>query len=221
MINVRVFYKKTGRARFISHLDMLRFFARALKRSGLPVWYTEGFNKHIYTAFPLPLSLGFESMCEFMDMRILPDDFDLEKVKTALNPCLTEDVQVVRVAKVVNKPDAIAFADFDIKIRYDDKKTQEALEALESFLSQPEILVEKTTKKKVVKTIDIAPHIELLEAKILPDTVKLSLRLAAGGSLNINPTLVLSAFEKYAGHTLTDLRIRRMRVLTADGCDFE
>ena len=89
MINVRVFYTKTGRARFISHLDMMRFMTRALKRSGLPVWYTEGFNRHIYTTFALPLSLGFESMCEFMDFRLLPDEFDMEEVATRLNACLT------------------------------------------------------------------------------------------------------------------------------------
>ena len=65
----RVFYTKTGRAKYISHLDVTRCFQRALQRAGLSVWYTEGFNPHSYLTFTLPLSLGYESLCESMDKR--------------------------------------------------------------------------------------------------------------------------------------------------------
>ncbi len=61
MKNVRVFYSKKGRMKFISHLDMNRFMTRMILKSGLPVWYTEGFNPRPYLTFALPLSLGFES----------------------------------------------------------------------------------------------------------------------------------------------------------------
>ena len=56
MINIRVFYHKTSRAKYISHLDIMRCMQRAVVRAGLPVWYTEGFNPHIYLTFSLPLS---------------------------------------------------------------------------------------------------------------------------------------------------------------------
>ena len=74
MQNVRVFFRKTGDARFLSHLDVMRCFTRALKRSGFDVWYTQGFNTHIYLMFASPLSLGFESEYEPMDFRINGDE---------------------------------------------------------------------------------------------------------------------------------------------------
>ena len=76
--NVRLFYKKGDRMRFISHLDMTRFMSRLIRRAGLPVWYTEGFNPHAYFNFALPLSLGFESEYEVMDFRFEDDDFSIE-----------------------------------------------------------------------------------------------------------------------------------------------
>ena len=73
MHNIRVFYNKTQRAKYISHLDINRCMQRALKRSGLPVWYTEGFHTHIYVTFALPTPLGFESMYEAMDFRLIEE----------------------------------------------------------------------------------------------------------------------------------------------------
>ena len=75
--SVRLFYTKHGRMRFISHLDMTRFMARVIRRAELPVWYTEGFNPHLYMTFALPLSLGFESEYEAVDIRLLQDDYEL------------------------------------------------------------------------------------------------------------------------------------------------
>ena len=67
---VRLFFTKLDRAKYISHLDMNRCMSRALKRSGLPVWYTGGFNPHMYLTFPLPLSLGCESVYECVDLKM-------------------------------------------------------------------------------------------------------------------------------------------------------
>ena len=74
---VRLFFTKLDRAKYISHLDMNRCMSRALKRSGLPVWYTGGFNPHMYLTFPLPLSLGCESVYECVDLKMTQKvDFD-------------------------------------------------------------------------------------------------------------------------------------------------
>ena len=64
--------------RFISHLDMTRFMARVIRRAELPVWYTEGFNPHLYMTFALPLSLGFESEYEVVDIRLLDDGYPID-----------------------------------------------------------------------------------------------------------------------------------------------
>ena len=67
---IRVFYRKTDTAKYISHLDINRCFQRAMKRAGIPLWFTEGFNPHAYLTFPLPLALGYESLCECVDFRL-------------------------------------------------------------------------------------------------------------------------------------------------------
>ena len=69
MITVRIRFEKTGEAAYISLLDLQRVFHRILKRSGLPVYYTQGFNPHIYLSFACPLSLGQESLCECCEVK--------------------------------------------------------------------------------------------------------------------------------------------------------
>ena len=94
--SVRLFYTKHGRMRFISHLDMTRFMARVIRRAELPVWYTEGFNPHLYMTFALPLSLGFESEYEAVDIRLLQDDYDLSILCDKLNAVCPEYIQIGR-----------------------------------------------------------------------------------------------------------------------------
>ncbi len=67
-VNTRVFFSKTDRAKYISHLDLNRVMQGAIKRAKLPVWYTEGYNPHMYVQFMLPLSLGQEGVREAMDL---------------------------------------------------------------------------------------------------------------------------------------------------------
>ena len=69
MTTIRIWFTKTGEAFYISLLDLQRVMQRALKRSGLPVWYTLGFNPHIYMTFAAPLSLGQESLAETVDFK--------------------------------------------------------------------------------------------------------------------------------------------------------
>ena len=69
MLTIRISFEKRGEAAYISLLDLQRVFHRILKRSGLPVYYTQGFNPHIYLSFNCPLSLGQESLCESCDIK--------------------------------------------------------------------------------------------------------------------------------------------------------
>ena len=79
MQNVRVFFEKTGMTKYISHLDLMRCMTRAIKRAAIPAWYTEGFNPHLFITFALPLTLGVESLCESMDIR-LTEEMGFEEV---------------------------------------------------------------------------------------------------------------------------------------------
>ena len=90
MTTVRVWFTKTGEAAYISLLDLQRVMQRALKRSGLPVWYTQGFNPHIYMTFAAPLALGQESLVESLDCRMETLPGDWEQARAALQACLPE-----------------------------------------------------------------------------------------------------------------------------------
>ena len=100
METVRVFFAKEGRLKYISHLDVTRCLARVFKRSGLPIWYTQGFNPHAYLTFALPLPLGVESRCESFDFR-LTEEVSYEEVKDRLNAVLPDDLRALRAAAPV------------------------------------------------------------------------------------------------------------------------
>ena len=221
MKNARVFFEKFGPCRYISHLDLNRVMLRAVGKSGLNVWHTEGFHQHAYITFALPLSLGFASTCESMDFRLLNDDEDMDAVPERLNACLPEGLRVLRCAEAVRKPAAIASAVYDIRIEPmndNEISNKELYDQLEAFLSQPQIIVEKKTKKGM-KNVDLKAYILACETEE-DDPVRLCLKLPAGGSLNINPALFITALGEYAGAALY-ADVTRTAIETQEGEPFE
>ena len=73
MDKMRLRFEKTGRAIYISHLDMMRTMQRVFARAGLELKYSEGFNPHPQISIALPLSVGTGSLCEIMDFRLTSD----------------------------------------------------------------------------------------------------------------------------------------------------
>ncbi len=96
MREVRLRFSKTGQAKYISHLDTNRVFSRALARAKINLWYTQGFNPRPYMSFSLPLSLGVESYCENVDLRIL-DNLTDEEIKERMNNALPELLMFTRI----------------------------------------------------------------------------------------------------------------------------
>src|SRR5699024_10261163 len=92
--NVRVWFEKKGAVRYISHLDLTRNMARGLKLSGLPVWYTEGFNPRIYMTYAMPLSLGVCGERECMDIR-LTEEVPFSELTVRLNACLPRGLRAL------------------------------------------------------------------------------------------------------------------------------
>ena len=68
----RLLFSKTGRAKYISHLDLMRTFQRAFFRSGIQIRHTEGFNPHPFVSIALPLSVGYSSQCEILEFGAHP-----------------------------------------------------------------------------------------------------------------------------------------------------
>ena len=95
MSEARIQFIKTDRARYISHLDLMRTFQRAFLRADLHVRHTEGFNPHAYVSIALPLSVGFSSQCEILEFG-LPEGEDRSQVPERLTRALPEGITVTR-----------------------------------------------------------------------------------------------------------------------------
>ena len=202
--NVRVFYKKKSRMKFVSHLDMNRFMIRAIRRTKIPVWYTEGFNCHAYVTFALPLSLGFQSEYEIMDFKVTDDNYSLESVKSELAGVMPEYIEIFAVAEPCLKAGKIAFAEFKI---YFEDIADSVKNDISAYLSADQIVTTKRTKKGAEKVVDLKPQIKSFEF----DGDTLILTLSAGND-NLNPTLLLSSFEAN-NYELPDYTITRTKIL--------
>ena len=182
---VRLFFTKLDRAKYISHLDMNRCMSRALKRSGLPVWYTGGFNPHMYLTFPLPLSLGCESSYECVDLK-MTRQVALDSIAEKVNACLPPDIQVFAADPQKMDQKEIAWADYEMVLAGEEGFEQK----LEEYLNRSQINVIKKTKKGE-KGIDIRPLFSVVSLKASEGTVLATMRFATGIEVNINPSLLL------------------------------
>lgn len=133
----------------------MRCMTRAIKRAAIPAWYTEGFNPHLFITFALPLTLGVESLCESMDIR-LTEEMGFEEVKNRLNVNLPDGIRITNVAVPVYKANDIAFAEY--KITFHTRKNEKIKNEIEEKLLGDELLAEKMGKqgkRKVLKTINL------------------------------------------------------------------
>lgn len=194
MKNVRIWFKKDFECRYISHLDLNRCMLRALHKSKIPIWHTEGFNPHPFATFPLPLSLGFRGVNECMDVKLEDESFPFEEIISRLNGCLPRGLRVFDVTEPVMKAGKIAFASFTIKISCDGENSCTVCEQLKELLTSESIEVEKKSKKGI-KTVDIKQGIKSFEVTEKFDFAELDVVLSAGSSDNVNPNLLVSAFE--------------------------
>lgn len=192
--NVRVIYKKKSLLKFVSHLDMNRFMTRTLRRTDIPFWYTEGFNTHLYINFALPLSLGFESDYEIMELKLTDDDYSLDTMKSKLQAVMPRFIEIVSVHNPVMKNNEIAFAEF--KIIFDDENYTDTLK---TFLTRGEIVTSKKNKKGVLKTVNLAEKIKKWSIESFGGKTILSVILPAGSQENVNPVLLLDALKLATG----------------------
>lgn len=212
---VRIFFTKSGRTVYISHLDLMRAMTRAFVRSGLPVWYTQGFHPHLYITFALPLSLGITGLAESMEIRLL-EDVDSAEILTRLNKALPEGLHAVSAGEPVMEPKEIMWADYCIKLRCVPEQGEEAIRR---FVELEEILMQKRSKKGM-KTVDIKPLLKTLSVESQPDGLLLEMRCRAGVETNLNPALALDALSEQTGFRANWATIERFAILNEALEDF-
>lgn len=194
--NVRVWFKKEGTARYISHLDLNRSMLRIIHRAKLPIWYTEGFNQHAFITFALPLSLGFAGMRESMDFKLLDDEMPFEEVKDRLNKCLPQGIVVYDVTEPQMKPGRISYALFNIKLSSPDMSASQLEETVKQLFSMDEIMMDKKSKAGI-KEVDLKENICRYDISTIDNCVNINIILPAGSTNNVNPTLITDALKKY------------------------
>jgi len=214
---LRIRFRKTGNLQYISHLDLQRTFARVLVRAGLPLWYTKGFNPHIKMVFGLPLSVGAESECEFLDIRI-ERDMSEDEIKTRLNGEVTDEMAVTAVYRPTRKFTDIAFAEYVYTVKAPGLGgARDKVNAL--FSGGPLVVLKKS--KSGEKETDIKPLIRRVSVEPTEGGLTMTAVLAAGESGYLNPELLITLLHKaglLTGDPMTErYRILRRRVLLADG----
>ena len=209
MQNVRLRFSKTFDARYISHLDLMRCFSRAIKQSGVDAWYTEGFNPHLYITFALPLSLGQESICEVADIKLngTMDQYLAERI----NRCLPFGVEIYDTGPPRQKVSEIAWARYHLELG-GGIAPQAIAQAANELWGRGSIVVHKTTKKGAAET-DIKPLIARLTATVRGEQCLLDMTLAAGQQVSLNPQAVLEQIFPALGAAPDHQLIKRVSIL--------
>ncbi len=208
---IRLRFSKQGRAKYISHLDLMRCLQRAVCRAELPISYSGGFHPRMNLSFATTLPLGFTSTCEILEFGMeeaIPGNVVQEK----LNAALPSEIQIQEYGTAIFPFKALAYATYKIVIS--DAAPERLAQSLEAFLQRTEILTEKKTKKGTMKELDLKPEITLLKQEISADAFTVSLRLPCGSSKNISPLLVLEAWKKLEAISFTQPEICRTGLFT-------
>lgn len=206
--------------KFISHLDVMRYFQKVIKRADIDIAYSEGFNPHQIMSFASPLGLGLTSEAEYVDIEVhstLDSKTSLEilnKVSVPDMPVLSYKLLEDNATKAMT---LVAAADYYVEFRESYEPDFDFNEAISSFLSKDSIIITKETKKST-KEIDLKPLIYDFE----PYENGYFLKLAAGSVDNLKPELVFSALYAENNRSLEDIsllikRIELYGIKEADG----
>ena len=196
MKSVRIWFKKDGATRYISHLDLNRVMTRALQHSRLPIWHTEGFNPHPFLTFALPLSLGFRGVNECMDIKLTENNICEKEIIDKLNVSLPVGIRIFKVTDPIMKAGKITYAKFNMKMTCNTITLEELFFLFRNLFARETIEIEKKNKKGVVKTLDLKPDIGEYTLEKTDNDVTLEIILSAGSVQNVNPTLLIAILEK-------------------------
>lgn len=216
---VRIRFRKVGKLQYISHLDLQRTMQHCIKRSGIPAWYTKGFNPHYKLVFALPLSVGAESECELLDLRIDRDIADAEILRL-FNATVTEELQGLEAYTPTTKFADIAWAKYSVTFRGPVLRDGDAEAAGVLLTTSPLMMIKRS--KSGEREVDLVPMIRTVETAGGAGELTLSLMLNAAGADYLNPELVVRALRErlWEGTEDPDLltwRILREEIYLADG----
>ena len=221
MAEHRLLFAKSGRARYISHLDLMRTFQRAFFRADIPIKHTEGFNPHAFVSIALPLSVGFSSECEILEFGLL-DGVGEDEVPARLNAALPEGITIHKCYKAERPIKQLTHLNYIITFTYETGAPFGVEKAIKSLLSRESVVVRKKSKK--AKTgfteVDLIPLIRSWHVEGRRDTLMVDVVLAAQNP-GLNPELIRAAFcEEFPDFAPDFVSFHRKKALDAEGKQF-
>ena len=195
-------FSKTDEAAYISHLDLMHCMQRVIARAQLPVWYTEGFNQHIYISIALPLSTGYSGECEFLDFNCTADEIPADAAER-MNAVMPRGLSVQEIYPLSDggqKVREIAYSKFEITWEFDDGVPENFCRDVEELFARDEIIILKRSKRgeKEVNIKDLMKGISLEQDT---DCVRAYAILGAGNT-NLSPEYVtrtiIAEYPQYA-----------------------
>ena len=201
MSKLRMRFSKTGRAIWISHLDLMATMQRAFSRAGSRLQYSEGFNPRPQISIALPLSVGTASLCELMDFRLL-EEVDITSLAARLNATMPEGITVQEIYEPTRKNAELKWLAVDGLFEYDDRQVDIIQKQLAAFFARPSIVIEKKTKRGFGEA-DIRPAIREIAFTAGEDGVHVSAVLSAQ-SPTLNPDLLPAALRALAPEIAPD-----------------
>lgn len=208
MITIRSRFYKKGDMIFISHLDLVRVFERAIRRANIPVDYTQGFNPRPIMAFATALGVGVSSDGEYIDVQ-LRENLEADLFTERLNNVLPEGLKIIKSIVVSNKEKSlmsiISSSAYLVKLRMNNIITKEYIEeSIQNFLSLESIIEIKEKKDKKKRSYNKNKKPEFQEINIRPlikdikfmsldnEDVILKMHLVAGSKGNLKPEVVIT-----------------------------
>lgn len=201
MNKLRMRFSKTGRAIYISHLDLMATMQRAFSRAGSRLQYSEGFNPRPQISIALPLSVGTASLCELMDFRLL-EEVNITSLAARLNATMPEGITVQEIYEPTRKNAELKWLAVEGLFEYDDRPVDIMQEQLTDFFARPSIVIEKKTKRGFGE-VDIRPAIREIAFAAGEDGVHVSAVLSAQ-SPTLNPDLLPAALRALAPEIAPD-----------------
>lgn len=208
-----VAFKKTSQVRHIGHLDMQRAIQRALRRSGLPIRYSNGFNPHALLSFASPLAVGVAGDEELFEVGVEPDATE-EMFRRELPGSLPASLPMVNVRLVEDDHPKLmaALMTASYEVRMDRCEASEAMAAnVDALLTRTEIQAVRKTKS-TEKLCDIRPMFHELRVETQDDETVFYMRVDAMEQKALKPDLLLKTLAEQAGVELPYYRLKRLKL---------
>jgi len=216
-MKLRIKFSKYGVMKFIGHLDIMRYFQKAIRRADIDIAYSAGFSPHQIMSFAAPLGVGLESCGEYFDIEA-DSVTNADDMKERLNAVMADGIHVESIRRLPdnagNAMASVAAAKYAIRFDPSFQVPFDLKQAVKVFMEQESIPVTRQTKRSV-KEMNLKPYI--YEMNVEDDTV--SLFVDASSSGNIKPGLVMETLFKINGQVLPGfvLKITRTDTYTNTG----